>query len=243
MDRRNFSKLVASAGVLCVSIQVVGCGESPEAAAQGSTLKADGTGSIQVWDLTMEGWSNLGSGFLGNTGTLKAKQIAAGVQITLNYVQDPHGHTFTLTAGHFKQLLRGEAVDVITTEAEGHDHRVHIDPKNHAPGSTPLTIPLDSGVVEKLWANLPEGERQSLYVASSAELVDDSVEYCMDAQAACDANPSLWKRMARHALRQDKQIYKTDALSLSGSEQLVSVRGTNKKDSKLLKFVLKLTKI
>ena len=98
---------------------------------------------VSLQDILTEGWSTLGSGFLGFNGPLKAQLIKDNKTVTLPYVQDPHGHTFTLTPAHFAELRKGKIVDVTTTLALGHRHIVRINPARIVAGSPILKMPVE----------------------------------------------------------------------------------------------------
>jgi len=104
-----------------------------------SLLKEDDE-EKKMYDIFMEGWSTLGSGYLGKNGKLSAELIKKNQKITLNYIQDSHGHKFTLLPEHFYKLFKGEKVEVLTTEALQHKHRVIIDPKKQDKSSTPVIV-------------------------------------------------------------------------------------------------------
>lgn len=97
---------------------------------------------VSLQDILTEGWSTLGSGFLGFNGPLKAQLIKDNKAVTLPYVQDPHGHKFTLTPDHFAQLRLGKTVDVTTTVALGHRHIVRINPARVIASSAALKMPV-----------------------------------------------------------------------------------------------------
>jgi hypothetical protein len=102
-----------------------------------------GGATVTMQDIRMEGWSTLGSGFLGENGALSTNLIKANKTVTLNYTQDSHGHKFTLTPEHFLQLRQGKVVEVITTEAQGHKHMVRMNPARVVPSSAKVTMPIN----------------------------------------------------------------------------------------------------
>lgn len=246
MDRRSFSSLFAAAGVGVIALKITGCGSAP----QDALLTADG--DILVYDITMKGWSTLGSGFLGDCGRLKAQAIADRKAVSLPYEQDPHGHKINFTPEHFEKLIKGEKVEILTTEAQGHHHRVVIDPKNKASGNNPGVNaggnpppPQGGTPEEKLYANMPESQSNELYVAASADLDESSVAVCVDTAEKCDASTASWISMKRHAPRADKQIFvSTSGLTLDSAkaEQPFVVRAKRKSDQKLMRWLLKLVK-
>ncbi len=247
MQRRKFFQLVASASASYMVLQITGCGSADDGVARVTIADGD---SVVMYDIDMEGWSTLGSGFLGGTGVLAATKIQDAKEITLDYEQDPHGHKFTLTREHFLMLRRGEKISVLTSEAQGHHHEVRIDPKNKVQGSQGVTMPVNPDAAgvdatggEKMYAALESKDPSKLYVAGSAEMDEASMQYCAETKAKCEADASLWRSMRRHAARQDKQIFASDdvlSFGASSKEQPVSVRGKRKSDSKVLTFLMKL---
>ena len=255
IKRREFFKLMASASSAYCVLRLTGCG--PASPASGAALCAsvyDGDGTVTMYDLVMEGWSTLGSGFLGDNGTLPATTIKANVEVTLDYVQDDHGHKFTLTPDHFLQLRKGEKIQVDTTVALDHYHHVVIDPAHRAPGGVGLVMPIDptAPVVppgqsnpkteEKMYAGLSDDQAPNLYLSGSAEMDDTSVQYCLDVPAKCDADETHWQTLHR-ATRTDKQVFISDRaliVDAANGELPFSVRGKRKSDGALLKFLLKL---
>lgn len=247
MQRRQFFKLAASASATYMVLQLTGCGSADEGVARVSIADGD---SVVMYDINMEGWSTLGSGFLGGTGVLAATKIQDAKEITLDYEQDPHGHKFTLTREHFLKLRRGEKISVFTSEAQGHYHEVRIDPKNQVQGSQGVTMPVNPDAAgedatggEKMYAALEAKDPSKLYVAGSAEMDESSMEYCADTKERCAGDAGLWKAMRRHAARADKQIFASDdvlSFAVGSKEQPVSVRGKRKVDSKVLTFLMKL---
>ncbi len=143
MDRRTLVRVMGAVGLSTIAARLVGCG--PVESSQASKLgEGPATTRVQVYDLVMEGWSVLGSGYLGETGVLHATQIRDFATITLDYIQDPHGHKFTLTDAQFAQLLLGQQVSVLTTMALDHHHEVRIKPAHHADGSVPIEVEIDA---------------------------------------------------------------------------------------------------
>jgi hypothetical protein len=140
MDRRSLLKALGAAGAVGVATRLVGCGslESPVT----STLK-EGTRRVLVYDLVMEGWSTLGSGYLGDNGILRATMIRDFQDVTLNYVQDSHGHKFDLTQADFAKILLGEQVNVLTTYRLEHRHEVRIKQTRRVPNSQPIEVEID----------------------------------------------------------------------------------------------------
>src|SRR4051812_11596861 len=128
MDRRYFVQLLKGASCTYMTLRITGCGLTHTDDAK---IAADDANAVLVYDLIMDGYSTLGSGRLGENGTLKATQIRDFKPITLNYIQDADGHTFKLTSDDFRKLLKGQTVSVLTTVNNGHNHEVRIDPKNH----------------------------------------------------------------------------------------------------------------
>jgi hypothetical protein len=245
VKRREFFKMIAGASAAYYTLSLTACGP----AAPGAALRVDvkDGDTVTIYDMEMEGWSTLGSGYLGPTGELKAQAVKDNKTITLPYVQDDHGHEFTLTAEHFAALRKGKKISIETTEAQGHTHEVRIDPKTRVEGSAGITMPVDPSASaqsadDKVYAALTDNDK-TLYVAGSSDFDESSVEYCADTVAKCDADASLWNGMMRHAPRQDKQIFmsmKDLVLDDGKSELPLNIRGKAKKDGRALRFALKL---
>lgn len=140
-SRRHFIQRFSLSGV---ALTFVGCASRKDG--DGSALAADeaepGVQTVTMKDILMEGWSTLGSGFLGNNGPLKAQLVEKNKTVVLTYVQDSHGHKFTLTPAQFFKLRQGKIVDVLTTEAEGHKHIVRINPARVIESSSGITMPV-----------------------------------------------------------------------------------------------------
>jgi hypothetical protein len=62
-----------------------------------------------------------------DTGTILSADLAAKKSVIHKY-WDSHGHTYSLTEAHYLDLLKGKKIQVVTTVAQGHDHKVLIDP-------------------------------------------------------------------------------------------------------------------
>lgn len=106
-------------------------------------LREDSGEAASLRDIKMLGYSAYSGDLLGENGLLKAEVIEAAKQITLPYIQDDHGHMFNLSPENFAAIKSGTVVEVMTTEAQGHHHKVVIDPANvvirdHANGGSEL---------------------------------------------------------------------------------------------------------
>jgi hypothetical protein len=269
MDRRQFFQLFKAASCSYLVLRVAGCTATGTA-----KVLAEDPNSLLVYDLIMQGFSNPDGEYLGDNGTLLASQIRDDQTVTLPYVQDDDGHTFTLTPDHFAALMRGETVTVITTIARDHNHQVHIDPANHAPGSAPLTVEVDgegrpvgnasgnagtatsattttitsasansSAGEARLFAGLSEGQQPNLFVSGTKEMVEGSVEYCVDDPDDCDAEESLWQTMSRSSRKDIAVFVSDDVLGVDPtqeSEVPVSVRGQAQSDGQLVTLLLNL---
>ncbi len=257
MNRRTLFQLMASSGYVYLGFQLAACGSSPSTSAVRDDATPAAGATVKLFDIRMEGWSTLGSGFLGENGVLKASVIRDNKTVTLTYVQDDHGHTFVLTPELFGKLRRGEKISVITTLEEGHRHEVRIDPKRIVAGSEGLTMPVDpdqtvpptpvttptaaAAAQPEMHAGLSEAESPNLYVSASSELDATSVQYCVETPSNCDADATLWQAMKVDATRQDRQVFVSgDALTLGhAAEQPLNVRG-KAKDGSAVKFLMKL---
>ena len=142
MDRRYFLRALGLGGVAGLSTRIVACGDAAHGLAG---LSADGeTRRVLVYDLVMEGWSTLGSGYLGDNGVLKAADIVAFKPLTLKYVQDPHGHEFSLGEVELARVLSGQTASVLTTYALQHRHEVRVKPTRRVSGATPIEVTIDA---------------------------------------------------------------------------------------------------
>ncbi len=139
MDRRDFLRLFGTASAAGAALRLTGCGAGPVGLAQlrGTTRK------VQVYDLVMEGWSTLGSGYLGENGILTAAKIVAFKDLPLDYVQDPHGHRFVLTQAELAKIMLGQVSSVLTTYALDHRHEVRCKPSHRAPHAKMVEVEID----------------------------------------------------------------------------------------------------
>jgi len=251
MNRRQFSSMITLSGLGLVAFKLTGCGSSDSSNVRDfnqSGSDANPSYSIVVYDLLMEGHSNLGSGYLGPNGILKATVIAAGTAVTLNYIQDPHGHQFTLSPADFERLKKGERVAVDTTMALGHNHKVIIDPNKKAPNANSVVIPDPSKPdteAEKIYASIEEADEPHLYVQGSKALDPHSVEYCLDTKDNCTSDQTLWKQSKVHLDSSDRQVLVSEqSLILDKSHQEIPlmIRGKLKENSRIIEAVLKLVR-
>lgn len=250
IDRRSFARAISLSGLAYLGFRLTGCGPvgaDSRVAEDGSTVVG---ATVTMQDLQMEAWSIYGSGQLGFTGVLKASQIKDNQTLKIKYSQDPDGHDFELTPEHFLKLRRGEAIKVLTSEAQGHMHEVRIDPiKNRVPGGESITMPVDPNVVvppsEKLYATFDGSETPNLYVAGSEELKDGSLEYCVAAKDSCDADTTLWRRMKAHGANPARQIFVSEeSLRFDPlvSETPMSMRARTKAADKLVRALVKVVR-
>lgn len=249
MDRRSFARSLSLSGLAYLGFRLTGCGPvgSDTRVADDGTVNAGET--VTMYDLNMEAWSIYGSGQLGFTGVLKAAQIKENKVLKIKYSQDPDGHDFELTPEHFLKLRRGEAIKLLTTEAQGHKHEVRIDPiKNRVTGSDGITMPVDPNAIppatEKLYATLDSSETSpSLYVAGSEEMKAESIEYCAAPKDKCDTDQTLWRKMKVHVEKPDRQIFVSEAtltMDPALGEAPLSMRARTKAADKLVQGIFKL---
>jgi len=128
MNRRNFLEVLGLGGAILAFFR-------PKIALASSY--------VTVYDITMEGWSTLGSGFLGDDKVLTAAQIVAYKQIDLPYTQDDHGHHFTITTDMLSQILLAKTASTLTTYALDHRHEVRIKQSRRDMSSEGITIEID----------------------------------------------------------------------------------------------------
>ncbi len=251
MNRRQFSSMITISGLGLVAMKLTGCGPSSQSNVRSTEESGSDSSklySITVYDLIMEGHSNLGSGYLGPNGTLKATTIAAGVAVTLNYIQDPHGHKFDITPADFDRLKKGEKIEINTTMAQGHNHRVIIDPSKKVPNGNSVVIAdptMPKPEAEKIWATIEEKDEPHLYVQGSKPLDPSSVEYCIDTKDACNSDQTLWKKSKLHLDTNERQVLMSeDSLILDASKQEIPlmIRGKLKENSRLVETILKLAR-
>ena len=249
MNRRQFSSMITISGLGLITLKLTGCGSSNNSQVKESEQSSSDLSpmySITVYDILMEGHSNLGSGKLGPNGTLPATTIAAGVAVTLNYIQDPHGHKFSITAADFEKLRKGERVAIDTTMAQGHNHKVVIDPKNKAPNANSVVIigpNKPDTEAEKIYASIEELDEPRLFVQGSKALEPSSVEYCMDTKDNCKNDQTLWKKSKVHLDTTDRQVLMSEQsliLDMSKQEIPLMIRGKLKENSRIIVSVLKL---
>jgi hypothetical protein len=251
MNRRQFSSMITISGLGLAALKLTGCRPTSNSNIRNSeqpSSDANQLYSITIYDLLMEGHSNLGSGYLGPNGTLKATTIAAGVAVTLNYIQDPHGHKFDLTPADFERLKKGEKIEIHTTMAQGHNHRVIIDPSKKVPNGNTVVIPdptKPQAETEKIWATIEEKDEPHLYVQGSKLLDPSSVEYCLDTKDVCNSDQTLWKKSKIHLDTTDRQVLMSEQsllLDMSKQEIPLMIRGKLKENSRLIEIVLKLAR-
>lgn len=254
MERRDFFQLMGAAGFSLIVIKVQGCAQVLHDDSMFKNKKDDAV--ILVYDIQMLGYSTLGGGFLGRDAILPATSIRDSVPLNLNYIQDNHGHKFSISTEQFEKLKRGEAVEIITTEAQGHKHRVVIDPKNRVPGSQPISIPvgpvnadiglqvsINDGTKDRAYGLLTNEQNPKLFVAPTTELDEASTQYCLNTIERCAADANQWRKLNRFAPRADKQIF-TAAENLMLDANLkeipLQIRGKSKKTSQLLQFAMRI---
>jgi hypothetical protein len=252
LDRRQFASLMSLTGIglmVAPMSMLTGCGTEQTSRTHSDANDSNATASVlygvTVYDLMMHGYSNLGSGFLGQTGILKATMIRDGKAVTLNYIQDGDGHKFSLTPEDFEKLKKGQVVTVNTTKANGHDHRVVIDPKNRAPNAQSVEIPDPSNPVESIFVSVEEADEPRLFMQGSKPLDPASVEYCLDTKQACAADANLWNKSKIHLDQAGRQVLVSEngvMLDLNKAELPLVVRGKMKDSAGIIETILKLTR-
>lgn len=247
LNRRQFSSIITLSSLGLLTIKLTGCGQSPNSQVR-SDEPADFTSlyAFTVYDIQMLGYSNLSGGLLGKNGVLKATVIRDGKDITLPYIQDGDGHKFTLSAADLDQLKKGIKVSVNTTEANGHTHKVVLDPKNRAPNaqSVEITDATDPSA-EKLFVSIEESAQPRLFVQGSKPLEPASVEYCQNSKEACASDPNLWQKSKMFVDTAERQVLVSDGslvLDLNQIELPLNVRGKLKENSRLVEAILKFVK-
>lgn len=261
MQRREFFQLMGAAGFSLLVVKIQGCAQVTQDGFLSTNKSAPDDAVILIYDIQMLGYSTLGSGYLGKDGILRATSIRDSLPLNLNYIQDSHGHKFSITPEDFAKLKRGEAVEIITTEAQGHKHKVVIDPKNRVPGSAPISvavgpvsadiglqISMNDGNKDRVYSMLSNEQNSNnprLYVAPTTELDENSVQYCLNLAEVCAADASKWKKLNRFAQRPDKQIFvAAENLVLDPNLQAIplQLRGTSKKTNQLLQFAMRIVR-
>lgn len=213
MKKINRRKALEISGQSVLSAYVLwlsGCGVNDS-----RLLLTEDEGKL-MHDIYMEGWSTLGSGFLGRNGKLAASTIKANQEVTLDYIQDSHGHRFTLLPEHFYRLFNGEKVEVLTTEMLNHRHRVVIDPKKIDKNSSPVRVfESDFGGAEK-----PEQPEEEIPVAisgdqevdvyfatnSNQQELQSEAFVCTAELKACEQN-QLWRKAGLYKELDGKKVW------------------------------------
>lgn len=249
LNRRQFSSIITLSSLGLVMIKLTGCGQSQTSDVRsndGTPVTTPAFYAITVYDIQMLGYSNLGSGLLGKNGILKATMIRDSKEVTLPYVQDGDGHKFTISSADFEQLKKGVKVAIDTTEANGHTHKVVIDPSNKAPNaeSVEITDPANPSA-ETLFVSIENADQPRLFVQGSKPLDPASVEYCLDTKIACAADKNLWQKSKIFLDTSERQVIVSDGsllLDINKSELPLNVRGKVKETSKLVEAILKLAR-
>ena len=250
MQRRDFCQLLVSTSFLFVFTRLTGC----KVATVGSNRLTDDTQTVMMNDIQLIAMYM--DGTQGPvTGVLKVSQILENKPTTHKHF-DSHGHTFTLTPEHYAKLKKGEQFKVETTEAESHTHLVLVSPKNKVPGSVAVAVPVNPtpgqtptptqtpDPAQKIVAALEEKDTPKLYAASTTELDESSVEFCVDTADRCRKDTTLWHPMHREALRPEKQIFVSNSsltLDQTSKSYPLMIRGKSKLDAKVIERLLKLT--
>ena len=171
MERRDFLKMMAGGA----AVSAVGCkiGEDAppddepggaDAGAAGGSDAAPGTpdgggdpavdagdgcldaGYVVMYDTYAQALYM--DGTLGPlTGTITVDYILANQEVDLDFWHGHGGqlHRFTIDPTHFAMLKQGERVYIMTTNVDGHNHMLFIDPTDpeyRVPGSDPVQVPL-----------------------------------------------------------------------------------------------------
>jgi hypothetical protein len=76
-----------------------------------------------------------------DTGTILSADLAAKKIVTHKF-WDSHGHTYALTEAHYLDLIKGKKIQVETTVAQGHNHKVLIDPAKPIKNAKEVSINL-----------------------------------------------------------------------------------------------------
>jgi len=119
----------------------------PKMAVAEATAAATAIRTVEVYDITLEGWSTLGSGYLGDDRVLKASEIVAYKPLEFPYTQDDHGHRFSLTLEDLSQILLDKDVSTLTTYALDHRHEVRVKRSRRDMESTPVSVDIDENGV------------------------------------------------------------------------------------------------
>lgn len=115
---------------------------NPTATPTPATASSNGGATVTMQDIRMEGISYYDKSPLGENGSLSASMVKANKAVTLNYIQDSHGHKFNLTPDHFLQLRQGKTIEVISTIVLDHQHIIRINPARVDASSAKVTMPI-----------------------------------------------------------------------------------------------------
>jgi hypothetical protein len=74
---------------------------------------------------------------------LKATDIVAHNYLDLRYIQDNHGHRFSLQPDDLGQIMLGKDVSVFTTYALNHRHQVRIKQSRRLSSRNPIEVEID----------------------------------------------------------------------------------------------------
>ncbi len=215
VSRRDFFDSVGRIRVMLVAVKVLGC-DGSRSKGLTSNVREDvvpPAQTVTIYDVQMEGWSNLGSGMLGMLpDPLLATLIAANVTITLNYTQDPHGHQFTLSQAQLLRLRHGERVEVDTTFALDHNHKVVIDPIKNRVQGTQLVVPYNPDATTSgepvIFASVTQDDAPVILATAKDKGVKvDQMEICVGSTSQCTDEATIWNPMNKVSLSNGTSAY------------------------------------
>jgi len=206
--RQMLLKILSFASTGALGIPVLGCRPISEH----KDLILDNHGlenTVTLRSLQMYGYSFYSPGSrLGRNGVLPASVIKENKKITLDYVQDNHGHKFDLGPEQFAKLRRGQPVrTVVTTEALNHRHYVWINPRDQLTNSPAITMSVEPGEDKDhgILVFVTDEDPQQLFLAIPKSMAENQkIAYCRAALEEC-RNQNLWQTLENAKVWQDKK--------------------------------------
>ena len=124
---------------------VTGCGLAEDDLAVSAAADDDDDDFVTLYDTHAQALYM--DGTMGpTTGIIRVDYILANLPVELKFWHGHGGrdHFFTLTPEHYAQLKSLERTYLVTTEVDGHTHRLFIDPVNprwRVQGALPVRVP------------------------------------------------------------------------------------------------------
>lgn len=131
-------------------------------------------------------------GFRGSI--LKAKDIAAGREVTLYVDEGSHKHPFKIGPKEYAELIAGRKVQMVTERVSGHTHTMVIDPSYNPRNADSARIeaaPQDQTETPKVAL---EGDG-AVRLHVSQDQSSKPPQYCIGSEALCRGNSNNWTTM------------------------------------------------